>query len=58
LEYLTRREFADRLRLSLKTVDNLIANGKLIYWQAGNSQSIRIPKTELERHLKKGGNGK
>jgi excisionase family DNA binding protein len=51
-QYLTRREFADRLKLSLRTVDNLIAQGKVSYWQVGNSGAIRIPAIELERHLK------
>lgn len=50
-EYLTVAEFAGRLRVHHKTIARWIEEGKLAYWQVGNSRSIRIPASELNRHI-------
>jgi excisionase family DNA binding protein len=52
--YLTRKEFARALGISLGTVDNWIARGIIVYWQARGGCKILIPVEELARHLKKG----
>jgi excisionase family DNA binding protein len=46
----SRREAADALRVSLRTVDYLIAQGKLRGRRIG--RRVVIPKTELERLLR------
>ncbi len=50
-KYLTVREFARLIRVHQKTVIRWIEEGKISYWQIGNSRSIRIPASELNRHV-------
>lgn len=49
-EYLTIDEVAIRLRVHRKTVARWILEGKLTYWQLGNSRTIRIPASGLNRY--------
>ena len=51
-EYLTVREFSRLLRVHQKTVSRWIEEGKISYWQPGTSRSIRIPISELKRHIR------
>ena len=49
--YYTVTEFATVLKVSQSTVERWIAKEKLRYWQLDTSSPIRIPSTELIRHL-------
>lgn len=51
-EFLTQREFAAILRVSVRTVKRWVALKVIQYWQAPRSGVVRIPRTELERHVK------
>jgi excisionase family DNA binding protein len=51
-DYLTVREFSEVMRVHQKTVVRWIEEGKIAYWQVGNSRSIRIPISELTRHVR------
>lgn len=48
-EYVTIREAADYLRVSLRTAYRWIDQGKLKYFRAGSS--TRIPLSELDRFI-------
>jgi excisionase family DNA binding protein len=50
-DYYTVEEFARLMRVHQKTIFRWIVEGKLSYWQLGNSRIIRIPSSELDRHL-------
>jgi excisionase family DNA binding protein len=50
-EYYTVQEFASILGVHQKTISRWIIEGKLAFWQVGNSRTIRIPESELSRHL-------
>lgn len=50
-EFLTQEEFAAVLRVSLSTVKRWVASGAVRYWQAPQSGVVRIPKSEINRHL-------
>ena len=47
---LTRKEFATAFRLSLRTVERMIAAGKIQIRHIG-PRAVRIPRTEAERYL-------
>jgi excisionase family DNA binding protein len=49
--YYTVAEFSALLKVSQSTVERWISDGRLIYWQIKTSAPIRIPATELSRHL-------
>lgn len=49
--YYTVAEFAALLRLSQKTIERWITEGKLRYFQVTTGGHLRIPASELERHL-------
>lgn len=51
-KYYTVAEFAKILGVHQKTICRWILEGKLSYWQLGNSRTIRIPESELISHLK------
>lgn len=51
-EYLTRQEFALMMRVNVSTVDRWIIEGCISYWQPRGSRIVRIPRSELERHLR------
>jgi len=52
IKYLTVREFSQLVRVHQKTVSRWIEEGKISFWQPGTSRSIRIPISELERHVR------
>jgi len=47
---LTRKEFAAAFRLSLRTVERMIAAGEIQIRHIG-PKAVRIPRTEAERYL-------
>lgn len=47
--FLSQREYAHEIRVSLKTVMRMIDRGDLAVVKIGGS--VRIPWTEVERHL-------
>lgn len=51
-KYYTVVEFAKILGVHPKTICRWILEGKLSYWQLGNSRTIRIPESELISHLR------
>jgi excisionase family DNA binding protein len=50
-ELKTKQEAADALRCSLRTVDGLIASGKLRVIRLGGGRLVRIEPAELERFI-------
>jgi excisionase family DNA binding protein len=50
-EYLTIDEVARKLRVHRKTIARWVLEGKLSYWQLGNSRTIRIPASALNRYI-------
>jgi len=46
-EWMSPREFAEHLRVSLRHVEQLVADGKLRHVKLG--RSVRIPTSEIER---------
>lgn len=55
MEFLTRKEVAEYLRVHERTVDRWIENGNLKGYKLGTGRTalLRIPKSEVERFLKK-----
>ncbi len=55
MEFLTRKEVAEYLRVHERTVDRWIENGSLKGYKLGTGKTalLRIPKTEVESFLKK-----
>jgi len=51
MSYLTRQEAADRLAVSLRTLDGLISRGDLPAYRIG-TKLIRIKEEELESFMK------
>ena len=47
---LTRFEFADAFRVSVRTVDRMIAAGEIRVRRV-RSKAVRIPRSEVERYL-------
>jgi len=52
IEYFTVEEFAAKVRVTVSTIERWIDEGKIKKWQVGKNAPVRIPVTELERHLK------
>ena len=50
-ELLTKNEAADALRLSLRTVDSLIAKGDIRVVRPGGRRAVRIEPAELRRFI-------
>jgi excisionase family DNA binding protein len=50
----TRFEFADAFRVSVRTVDRMIAAGE-IQVRRIRGKAVRIPRSEVERYLNGGG---
>jgi excisionase family DNA binding protein len=51
IELLTKNEAAAALRLSLRTVDALIAKGEINVVRPGGRRSVRIEPAELRRFI-------
>lgn len=51
-KYYTVAEFAELIGVAERTIENWIIAGKIKYWQVETSRVIRIPASELERHIR------
>ena len=60
MEFLTRKEAAKYFRISERTLDRWIRNGKLESYKLGTGKtaSLRIPKSEIKEFLEKHRSGK
>jgi excisionase family DNA binding protein len=49
-QYLTKQDAADYLKVSKRTIDNLMASGSLPFIKLG--RIVRFPKSAIDRHIK------
>lgn len=52
MSYITRKQAADRLSVSVRVLDGLIARGQLPAYKIG-SKLVRISETDLEKYMKR-----
>lgn len=50
-QYLTKQDAADYLKVSKRTIDNLMASGSLPFIKLGG-RIVRFPKSAIDRHIK------
>ncbi len=53
IEYLTRQEAADYLRISVRLLDQKAANGEIVYYKLGNGPTSRVlyKFTDLKKYI-------
>lgn len=52
MSYITRKQAAERLSVSVRVLDGLIARGQLPAYKIG-SKLVRISEADLERYMKR-----
>jgi excisionase family DNA binding protein len=50
-DLMTAKEAADRLRMCIKSIDRLVASGKLICYRVGGGRTRRFKVVDIERQL-------